>query len=111
MSILKIELTDELTMMLAVARGWQPQIEDESQEMVDDSYPLIPNPVSKETFLENYIPQLINDYVLEQGKNKIISNFNSKFDSIKHALIKGDFDELILNGQFDQISAIVKSGL
>jgi len=106
-----IDLDDNLAMVLAISRGWTPTIEDESQPMVDDEYPHIPNPVTAENFIETIIPPFVSEYVLREGRNHVIVGFSSVFESVKSKVVNGEFDQLILSGDTETISRLVKESL
>ena len=108
---LNIELEDSMDLVLAVSRGWQPLVDDESQPMVDDESPQIANPVNAAMFIEQIIPPFIEEYVIREGRNQVVEGFASIFESVKHSVNSGAFDELIKVGDRAGISNLVKAGL
>ncbi len=111
MNEIKIQLPQQLALALAVSRGWTPTIDDETQEMVEDNYPQIPNPVSHIQYLESYIPGFIQEYVLNEGRAQVVAQFDSIGESIKSQVSNGTFDAMILQGDIEGIKAAVKSTL
>lgn len=111
MEQITIELTTEVAIALAIAQGWQPVIEDTTQPLNGDEYPKIPNPVTYKEYIKRIAPAYLSDIVLRSGRQKIIDEFSSIYDSIDHGIKNGQFDELILAGDFDGIKSLVRSQL
>lgn len=108
---INIKLDIPLAMMVAMSKGWTPTIEDTSQELVEDSYPMIPNPVTFQMFLSVFIPEFIKEYVLQEGRKKLIDEFTSTSETVFHKVKTGVFDDSILLGDFEGIKTAVKSNL
>lgn len=106
-----IELETPVLMAVAISRGWTPTIDDTSVEMIGDDYQQKENPVSAVQFLEGYLPAFIREYVLTEGRKNVINGFESISESIKHRVNSGDFDDLILIGDREAISDIVRESL
>ena len=100
-----------LFMGLAISKGWSPVIDDTSAELEGDEYPQIPNPVTYQEFLQEFIPEYISEFMVDQGRKQILANFESMKNNIFDSIKKGDFDALILAGDFEGISAAVKNNL
>ena len=109
--MLNIEIEDSLAYILATSRGWTPTIEDTNAELVGDSYPVMENPVSAKEFLEGYIPTFIVEFVRGEARKHIKAEFASTASVINSQVDNGDFDKLLLMGDFDAIKDLVRSNL
>lgn len=106
-----INLKTSVGQMVAISKGWSPKIEDTTQEIVEDNYPLIPNPISYIQFLQELIPQFIEEYVLEEGRKLILNDLISISEAALSKVKTGLFDEMIMNGDFEGIKTLVKNNL
>lgn len=106
-----INLKTNVGQMVAFSKGWSPTIEDTTQEMVEDNYPLIPNPISHTQFLQELIPQFIEQYALEEGRKLILNDLISISEAALFKVKTGLFDEMIMNGDFEGIKTLVKENL
>lgn len=108
---IEIDLKPEVAQILAIARGWVPLIDDETQPMIDDQYPQIPNPITFEQHIQEIIPPFVEDYLIIAGRKEVISGFEGILDRIKHSINSGTFDKLILAGDQQSINDLVKQSL
>lgn len=104
---LNIQLDDTMAYILASSNGWSPTIEDTSQEMIDDVYPLIANPISAQDFLEKFIPDYISGYVVKEAENKMKDEITSKYNSIVDAIQRWEFDEMLLSQNTDSLNQYI----
>jgi len=111
MAQITFEVEDSIAYALAVARGWSPTIDDETQDMDGDNYPQVPNPVTFQQFVSEVATETITEYVLSGGRDVLITQFKSTFNNLESQIKSGTFDQLILKGAFDQIKELVKAGL
>lgn len=86
-------LSNEVKTKLAIALGWTPEVEDTSQEIQGDTYPIIENPISRDDFLATAIVQEIMTTIIRRGREKMILSINEQIDKINN----GDLDHLIIN--------------
>ena len=108
---INFELEDAIGMALAFSRGWRPTIDDETQAMVGDEFPQIPNPITPEQFIEKIIPPFVSELILNEGRNQVINNFTSIFKRVEDQVANGAFDSLILQGDIEGINNLVKGSL
>ena len=80
MTELNIQLSTPIALMLASSKGWTPTLEDTTQELEGDSYPLIPNPVSHEEFLESSSNLLLSQDVTTLSKGRDADRFDDVVD-------------------------------
>ena len=106
-----VELGDALAYGLAVARGWTPTVDDTSQPLDGDNYPQIPNPVSMPAYLSGVISAYVAEYVLNQGRKNVVTEFQSIFNTVEDQVKTGAFDALILSGNVDGIKQAVLASL
>jgi len=111
MAQIAFEIQDSVAMALAFARGWTPTIEDTTQEMVGDSFPHIPNPVSFQQHASGVAAAFMSEYVLLEGRKAVATEFQSIHNNIEHQLNSGAFDALILAGNIQGIKDAVKASL
>lgn len=105
------DLPNGVAAALAVSQGWTPMIEDTSQPLEGDSYPMVPNPVSMTTFIEHMAPAYLSSIVLNNGRERVMTDFNTIYEGIEHQVKQGAFDAMILAADLDGIKAAVKSQL
>jgi len=96
MENLNIQMETPIAMGLAIARGWTPTVDDTTKELIGDEYPQVPNPITYQKFLEGFIPQYIQEFVLMEGREKVIAEFESMKANIFDSVKKGSFDSFIL---------------
>jgi len=108
---LTFEIDDAVAYAIAVSQGWSPTVEDTTQELVGDNYPLIPNPVTIQMFMAQLIPSFITSTVVAAGRTKVLNDFSSIYDGLEHSVKKGDFDSMILAGNIAGIKSAVKANL
>lgn len=111
MAEITFTVEDSIAYAMAVGRGWAPTIDDESQELEGDSYPQIPNPVSFKQFVSGLATVTITEYVLNAGREALLTDFKNTFNNLENQIRNGAFDQLLLQGQVDQIKNLVKAGL
>lgn len=105
------DLPDGVATALAVSQGWEPTVEDTSQPLVDDEYPRIPNPITMQQYIETLAPTYLAKIVLDNGRERIMTEFTSIYNGIEHQVKHGAFDNLILAADLEGIKAVVKSQL
>ena len=111
MEELSINLSTPVAIALAMSQGWLPMIEDQSQEMVGDEYPKIPNPVTYQQFIEQIAPAYLENIVKTGGRSTVIDNLTSIYETVVSSVRNGNYDEKILAGDFDGIMQDVKDNL
>ena len=86
-------LPEEFKDKISTSLGWTPEIEDTTQPIDGDSYPIIENPVTRDMFLGHAIVAEITSAIIRRGRDFLIQNHDSEIDKINN----GDFDSLILS--------------
>ena len=111
--IITFEIEDAIAYALAISSGWAPMIEDTDQDPIEgsDNYPLVQNPVSAEEFVTSIVSTFLRDHVLREGRNRVITDFNSIKDSLEHKIKSGAFDDMIMRGDIDGIKSTVVQSL
>lgn len=85
-------LSEELKNKISTSLGWTPKIEDTTQPLEGDNYPLIDNPITRDMFLGQAIVAEITSSIIRRGRAYLIQGHNAEIDKITN----GDFDSLIL---------------
>ena len=111
MDTITFQVDEAIALALAVAQGWSPQVEDTSQPLEGDNYPLIPNPVTYQRYVAGIAGKFLTDHVLRAGRQRVINDFQSIFNNVEAQVTSGTFDQLILQGNIDGIRDLVKSSL
>ena len=92
-------------------QGWKPFIEDTTQELVDDEYPKIPNPVTYQEYISVIAPAYLSEIVRTAGRQQVIDNFQSIYETVVANVRSGSFDDLILSGDVETIRQQVRDSL
>ena len=111
MENITIQLETSIAIALAVSQGWTPTVEDTSQPLDGDDYPQIPNPVTYQDFIAGVAPAYLTEIVKNKGRQNVIDNFKSIYDTVINDVATGKFDAMILSGDIDGIKQTVKDNL
>ena len=111
MATITFDIPDPIAVALAFGRGWRPFVEDTSQEMDGDSYPMMPNPVTFEQHASAVAKGFMQEYVLGEARKRARDEFTSIYDAIEDRLKKGHFDALLLEGDIAGVKEMVKATL
>lgn len=87
-----INLPDEQLKAIALKMGWTEKIEDTTQDMVDDTYPLIDNPVTLQSFTEEAVNAIILDRAQAQLRAGIKATINNLHNQADEKLSRGEYD-------------------
>ena len=104
---IEIDIDDITAQILANSRGWTPKVEDTTQELIGDEYPLIDNPIPIESFLSGIIEHFIGEVVLNEIREKSINNIDSLHDKITDAIRSKNFDEGFKNGDSSSLLSFI----
>lgn len=111
MAQITFEIEDSVAQALAVGRGWKPMVEDVTQPLQGDSYPLRVNEVTYQQYASNVAAEFMTQYVLLEGRKQVLTQFDSIHASVAHKINSGAFDPLILTGDIEAIKTSVKASL
>lgn len=84
---------------LAIRWGYEMQIEDRSQELVGDNYPLINNPEGVTEWMAPRIAEFVKASVFERLRGDTLTSLDNLHAKARDAVIRGVYDETILSGQ------------
>ena len=108
---LDINLTDEQVLLLASKLGYKAQIEDTTQGLVGDSYPLIDNPVTLEQFASATITEVLLSQVQDKIRTGIQVVITNIFNQAQEKVARGDYDDALMTLPTEQILALIISEL
>jgi len=97
------KIKSDFALALAISQGWSPLVEDFSGTLEGDEYPKIENPVSYQDFLSELIPRYIENILLSQARKTLDDNLKSQFNTVRDKVSSGQFDQLLLSGEIQQI--------
>lgn len=109
--IIDINLTNEQVKLLAKKLGWEEQIEDTSQELEGDSYPLIDNPITAEQFAAEAANFLISEKLNIALRSELINTVKNLHNQVIEQINSGTFDPLIMTMDTQEVLNIIISGL
>ena len=111
MVTISFEVDDVVAFILAGLRSWEPTVEDTTQELVGDEYPRIPNPVSLSQVASDVIQDFLSDWVLQEGRTRVLNEIDSIKAKLDDRLEAGVFDDLIMRGDIDGVKAAMLAAL
>jgi hypothetical protein len=78
--------------LLAAKMGYAAQIEDTSQPLDGDSYPLIDNPISLQQFTSVVINQTLMDMLMNRLRTEVRSSLDNEYNKVVEKLRNGEYD-------------------
>ena len=106
-----LNMSNEQIQLLAEKLGYKSQVEDTSQELDGDSYPLIDNPVTLQQFAEGLVNNTLTDMVLDRLRSEASDFLTNEYNKLTENIARGDYDADIMSLPADQLLATILSDI
>lgn len=106
-----INLPQDQIQLLAMKMGYEYQIEDTTQPMVGDTYPMIDNPVTLQQFTEGMINQTLMKMILDRLRSEIRADLENQYNKVVETLTHGGYDDDIMTKLHSDVLTHIKEDL
>jgi len=102
-----INLSQDQILLLATKLGYELQIEDTSQPLDGDSYPLIDNPVTLQQFTETTINETLMQMILDRLRADVRTYLDNEYNKVTEKLAHGRYDNSIMTLGSDALLQVI----
>jgi len=102
-----IHLDESQISLLAQRMGYKEQIEDTTQPLDGDTYPIIDNPLSLQQFTEEMINQTLMNMILDRLRSEARTFMDNEYNKVTEKLREGGYDQQIMTLTADQLLDVI----